>query len=47
MTGDLIIVYDSPSQLDWYVKALEIVVETCDYVLAKSDPECYFLHWSG
>lgn len=34
---------------DWYVKALEIVVETCDYVLALPEPEHakHWLHWSG
>lgn len=31
----------------WYLNALDVVVETCDYVLAKSDPEKYYLHWSG
>jgi hypothetical protein len=30
-----------------YFDSLNIVVETCDYVLAKPDPERYVLHWSG
>jgi hypothetical protein len=33
--------------LEWYVNALEIVLETIDYVLAQPDPEKYYLHWSG
>lgn len=32
---------------EWYEKALEIVIETCDFVLSKPDPENYYLHWSG
>jgi hypothetical protein len=31
----------------WYEQALEIVIETCDYVLSKPDPERWILHWSG
>ncbi len=34
-------------ETDWYVQALEIVKETCDYVLDQEDPEKYFLYWSG
>lgn len=30
-----------------YVRSLEIVVETCDYVLAQPDPERFYFHWSG
>lgn len=30
-----------------YAQSLEIMVETCDYVLAKKDPQNYYLHWSG
>lgn len=32
--------------LDWYIHALEIVIETIDYVLAQPDPDKYYLHWS-
>jgi len=32
---------------DWYIKALEIVVATCDHVLAQKNIEQYYLHWSG
>jgi hypothetical protein len=31
----------------WYVEALEIVVETCNWVLSKPDPEHYGQVWSG
>lgn len=33
--------------LDWYVQALEIVIETCEYVLSQEDSDKYYLHWSG
>src|SRR5262249_26526887 len=32
---------------EWYIQALEIVAETCDYVLGEPDPENYYLHWSA
>lgn len=31
----------------WYRAATEIVVEMCEWVLSKPDPELYALHWSG
>ena len=31
----------------WYLQALEIVLETIDYVLAQPDRDTYYLHWSG
>lgn len=31
----------------WYTEALDIVIETIEYVLAQEDPEKYVLHWSG
>jgi hypothetical protein len=31
----------------WYRDALEVVIETCDWVLAQPDPDRYLLHWSG
>lgn len=31
----------------WYVKAMEIVVGTCDYVIGTGEPEKHYLHWSG
>lgn len=33
--------------IDWYITALKIVRETCEYVLAQNDPQKYWLHWSG
>jgi hypothetical protein len=32
---------------DWYLHALEIVLETIDYVLSQPDKEQYYLSWSG
>lgn len=32
---------------EWYVNALEIIVETADYVLSRPDQDKYFLHWSS
>jgi len=32
---------------DFYIQALEIVVETCEYVLSFPDPKKYWLHWSS
>lgn len=37
----------SRQDLEWYAKALDIVVETCDFVLGQPDPEHYLMHWSG
>ena len=42
----LVVKLDEPA-LDWYVKAWEIVVETCEYVLKQEDPSKFFLHWSS
>ncbi len=38
---------DEDSGLNWYVRALEIVIETIDYVLVQPDKEDYYFHWSG
>lgn len=32
---------------NWYAQALEIVIETCNYVLEQPDRANYYLHWSG
>lgn len=34
-------------RLDWYLQALEIVIETCEYVLSQGDSDKYYFHWSG
>jgi hypothetical protein len=41
-------VYEVPKE-NWtsYVQSLEILEETCDYVLSQPDPENYVLHWSS
>lgn len=31
----------------WYIQALQIVLETIDYVLEQPDKEEYFFHWSS
>jgi hypothetical protein len=41
------IIFEPKEGLDWYVHALEIVIETIDYVLAQPDKDKYYLHWSG
>lgn len=41
------IVYSDPDALGWYIKAWDVVIETCEYVLSQPDPEKYLLHWSG
>jgi len=42
---DVYVVYKGDDS--WYVEALEIVVETIEYVLAQPDPETYHLVWSS
>lgn len=39
----------TPKNIEFYLHALEIVLETIDYVLAQSDRSqfCYYLSWSG
>jgi len=34
-------------EMEWYLEALEITLETIDYVLSQPDPDSYGLHWSG
>lgn len=41
------IAYRKKGENDWYKQALEIVIETCDFVLATKDPQNYYLHWSS
>ena len=48
--NDVILIVKSKNfvvENDWYYVALQIVLETIDYVLAQPDPEHYVLHWSG
>lgn len=33
--------------LTWYLNALEIVLETVEYVLAQPDPQHFYIHWSA
>lgn len=32
---------------EWYEQAIEIMIDTCDYVLAQDNINQYYLHWSG
>lgn len=43
----LYVVHHNPDGFDWYIQALDIVVETIEYVLSQDDPTKYALHWSG
>lgn len=36
-----------PPSEDWYLQALEIVAETCEYVLRDPDPSQFWLAWSS
>jgi len=46
--GCTYLVYESdPKYIEWYGQALEIVSDTCRYVLTQPDPEKYYLGWSG
>jgi len=31
----------------WYLQAIEIMIDTCDYVLAQDNINQYYLHWIG
>ena len=35
------------SENQWYEEAIEIMIDTCDYVLAQDNINQYYLHWSG
>lgn len=51
MGSSVYVVYEKlPPELgkeDWYLTALRIVKETCEWVLRQEDPENYFMSWSG
>lgn len=40
------VVYEN-DHFDSYRQSLEIVIETCDYVIASGHPEEFYVHWSG
>ena len=40
------VVYEDKG-FDFYVQALEIIIETIDYVLKQKDTDKYYLSWSG
>jgi hypothetical protein len=41
------VVYDATDNTKWYLDALEIVAETCDWVLARPDVDKFYLSWSS
>jgi hypothetical protein len=43
----LIIKSKSDEHSNWYLQALEIVVEMCEWVLSQEDKERYYLDWSS
>ena len=36
-----------PSHMTWYIEALEVAAEMCEWVLAQPDPKQFSLYWSG
>ena len=38
---------DAEIAKNWYLQALDVVVETCEYVLRHKDPQEFCLHWSS
>jgi len=38
---------ETPAQEDFYLQALRIMQETCEYVLRQDDPQNYYMRWSG
>ena len=45
--GECMYVVYEHDGLSWYLQALEIVLETIDFILAQPDKEQYYLVWSG
>jgi len=41
------LIVESPNRAEWYEQALEIVIETIDWVTAQPDREKYYLAWSA
>jgi len=42
----VVVRYANGYNYDWHLQALEIVLETCDYVLNSGEPEKFALSWS-
>lgn len=42
-----VITESNPEGYEWYLHALEIVVETIEYVLTQNDPSKFYLGWSA
>jgi hypothetical protein len=41
------VIYEDEEGFSFYKQALEIILETCEWVLAQEDPSQYYLHWSS
>jgi hypothetical protein len=41
------LVWEDEEKFEWYTQALEIVIETCDWVLAQKDKSKYWISWSS
>lgn len=41
------VVFHAPDRWTFYREALEVVIETCQYVLANPNPDGHLLHWLG
>jgi hypothetical protein len=33
--------------MGWYIEALDVVIETCEWVLKQADRDKFYMHWSG
>lgn len=38
---------DAEIEKNWYLQALDVVVETCEFVLRHKNPEEFIFHWSA
>lgn len=41
------VVFEDGDGFKWYREAMEIMAETCEWVLSQPDKDKYYLHWSG
>lgn len=41
------VIHEEEKKFKWYVEALEVVVEMCEWVLNQAEIEQYVIHWSS
>jgi hypothetical protein len=41
------LIYKNEQGRQWYINAIKIMIETCDYVLQQEDSDRYYFHWSS